>query len=195
MSVTTIFDNEASAVDLWVYDELKKLGWTLGDTLHYQPSYSLTPEEQADFPGSKTIKPDFVLQDLQAQPVAVIEDKLDDPRKALPKLRLKYARVLKPRFLYACAKGKILFYDMAWRGVDAGEFRQVGGFQSLEDMKGLIAQGRQRAREQAIVIDTTIAGGYDPAAGKDRIYQLDCIKTLLDLFREGKMKMLVVKTR
>ena len=29
MTSSTIFDNEASAVDLWVYDELKKLGWTL----------------------------------------------------------------------------------------------------------------------------------------------------------------------
>ena len=191
MPAPSIFDNEASAVDLWVYDELKKRRWTLGDTLLYQPSYSLTPEEQADFPGSKTIKPDFVLQDLQNQTVAVIENKLDDPRKALPKLRLKYARVLKPRFLYACAKGKILFYDMAWRGVDAGEFRQVSGFQSLEDLKGAITQGRQRAREQTITIDTTIAGGYDPAAGKERTYQLDCIRTLLDRFREGTMKMLV----
>lgn len=191
MPTSSIFDNEASAVDLWVYDELKKLNWTLGDTLLYQPSYSLTPEEQADYPGSKTIKPDFVLQDLQRQVVAVIENKLDDPQKALPKLRLKYARVLKPRFLYACAKGRILFYDTMWRGVDAGEFRAVGGFMSLEDMKALIAQGRQRAREQTVVIDTTIAGGYDPAAGKERTYQVDCIKALMDRYREGKMKMLV----
>jgi len=62
---TGIFDNEASAVDLKVYDSLKDLKWTLGDTLLYQPSYALTEEEQRDFPGSKSIKPDFVLQDLQ----------------------------------------------------------------------------------------------------------------------------------
>lgn len=32
---TGIFDNEASAVDLKVYDALKDLKWTLGDTLLY----------------------------------------------------------------------------------------------------------------------------------------------------------------
>ena len=126
-----IFSNEASAVDLRVYDALRNLGWALGDTMLYQQSYTLTPEEQADFPGSKTIKPDFVLQDLQATVLAVIEDKLDDPKKALPKLRLKYSRILKPRYLYACAQDKMLFYDMTWRGVDAGEFRRVNTFMSL----------------------------------------------------------------
>ena len=73
---TGIFDNEASAVDLKVYDALKDLKWTLGDTLLYQPSYALTEEEQRDFPGSKSIKPDFVLQDLQGFALAVIENKL-----------------------------------------------------------------------------------------------------------------------
>jgi len=193
---TGIFDNEASAVDLKVYDALKDLKWTLGDTLLYQPSYALTEEEQRDFPGSKSIKPDFVLQDLQGFALAVIENKLDDPHKALPKLRLKYSRVLKPRFLYACAADgagglKILFFDMAWRGTDAAEFKSIGEFMSLEEMKLKIEQGRQKQREQTITIDTTLAGGFDPAAGKDRYYQLDCIRILLDLFREGKMKMLV----
>ena len=93
---TGVFDNEASAVDLKVYDALKDLKWAAGDTLLYQPNYALTAEEQADFPGSKSIKPDFVLQDLQGFPLAVIENKLDDPQKALPKLRLKYSRLLKP---------------------------------------------------------------------------------------------------
>ena len=32
---TGIFDNEASAVDLKVYDALKDLKWTLGDTRLY----------------------------------------------------------------------------------------------------------------------------------------------------------------
>ena len=32
---TGIFDNEASAVDLKVYDALKDLEWTPGDTLLY----------------------------------------------------------------------------------------------------------------------------------------------------------------
>lgn len=193
---TGIFDNEASAVDLKVYDVLKDLKWTLGDTLLYQPSYALTEEEQRDFPGSKSIKPDFVLQDLQGVVLAVIENKLDDPRNALPKLRLKYSRLLKPRFLYACAADgagglNILFFDLAWRGTDAAEFKAIGEFMSLEEMKLKIEQGRQKQREQTITIDTTLAGGFDPAAGKDRYYQLDCIRILLDRFREGKMKMLV----
>jgi type I restriction enzyme R subunit len=193
---TGIFDNEASAVDLKVYDALKDLKWTLGDTLLYQPSYALTEEEQRDYPGSKSIKPDFVLQDLQGFALAVIENKLDDPQKALPKLRLKYSRLLKPRFLYACAADgagglKILFFDLAWRGTDAAEFKSIGEFMSMEEIKLKIEQGRQKQREQTITIDTTLAGGFDPAAGKDRYYQLDCIRILLDLFREGKMKMLV----
>ena len=87
---TGINDNEASAVDLAVYDALKPLGWTRANTtLLYQPSYALTEEEQREFPGSKSIKPDLVLQDLQGFALAVIENKLDDPQKALPKLRLK----------------------------------------------------------------------------------------------------------
>ena len=193
---TGIFDNEASAVDLKVYDALKDLKWTLGDTLLYQPSYALNEEEQRDFPGSKSIKPDFVLQDLQGFALAVIENKLNNPQKALPKLRLKYSRLLKPRFLYACAADgtgglKILFFDLAWRGTDAAEFKPIGEFMSLEEMKLKIEQGRQKQREQTITIDTTLAGGFDPAAGKERYYQLDCIRTLLDLFRQGKMKMLV----
>jgi type I site-specific restriction endonuclease len=194
---TGIFDNEASAVDLKVYDALKDLKWTLGDTLLYQPSYALTEEEQRDFPGSKSIKPDFVLQDVQGFALAVIEDKLDDPQKALPKLRLKYSRLLKPRFLYACAADggglKILFFDLAWRGTDAAEFRPIGEFMSLEDMKLKIEQGRQKQREQTIDLSRyeDIAGGFDPAVGKGRYYHLECMRTLLDRFRDGKMKMLV----
>jgi type I restriction enzyme, R subunit len=193
---TGIFDNEASAVDLKVYDALKDLKWTLGDTLLYQPSYALTEEEQRDFPGSRSIKPDFVLQDLQGFALAVIENKLDDPQKALPKLRLKYSLLLKPRFLYACSADgagglKILFFDLTWRGPDAAEFKPTNSFMPLEEMKLKVEQRRQKQREQTIKIDTTLAGGFDPAAGKDRYYQLDCIHILLDLFRDGKMKMLV----
>ncbi len=191
-----IFDNEAGAVDLAVFEALSALGWKRGDTLLYQPKYDLTEDEQQDFPGSKSIKPDFVLQDLQGQPLAVIENKLDDAQKALPKLRLKYSRILKPRFLYACAADgagglKILFFDMAWRGVDAAEFRVVDGFMRMEDMALRIEQERKRRQETEIAIDTTLAGGFDPAAGKERYYQLECIRLLLRLFREGKMKMLV----
>ena len=124
------------------------------------------------------------------------KNKLDDPQKALSKLRLKYSRLLKPRFLYACAADgagglKILFFDLAWRGTDAADFKFIGEFMSLEDMKLKIEQGRQKQREQTITIDTTLAGGFDPAAGKERYYQLNCIRILLDRFRDGKMKMLV----
>ena len=138
MTPSGIFSNEASAVDLRVYDQLKDLNWKLEDTLLYQPSYALTEDEQKQFPGSKSIKPDFVLQDLQISPIAVIENKLDDPKKAIAKLRIKYSTVLHPRFLYACALGSdgksldILYYDMMWRGVDAGEFRKIGNFMSLK---------------------------------------------------------------
>jgi len=193
---TGIFDNEASTVDLKVYDTLKALDWRQGDTLLYQPIYALTEDEQKDFPGSKSIKPDFVLQDLQGFALAVIENKLYDPAKALPKLRLKYSRVLKPRFLYACAADgagglKVLFFDLAWRGVDAADFRVVDSFMSLMDMKLKIEQDKLKRQEQEIRIDTTLAGGFDPAAGKERTYQLTCILMLLNLYREGKMKMLV----
>jgi type I site-specific restriction endonuclease len=192
MTASGIFDNEASTVDLKVYDELRVLGWSReSKTLLYQPKYDLSPEEQADFPGSKYIKPDFVLQDLQGIALAVIENKLDDPNKALIKLRLKYSRVLRPRFLYACSADKMLFYDMAWRGVDAGEFKPVTNFLSLEEMKQKIQQEQRRNQEDKIVIDTTIAGGYDSSAGKERYYQFDCIKTLIEGYRAGKQKMLV----
>ncbi len=192
MTASGIFDNEASSVDLKVYDDLRALGWSReSKTLLYQPKYDLSPEEQADFPGSKYIKPDFVLQDLQGVPLAVIENKLDDPNKALIKLRLKYSRVLRPRFLYASSADKILFYDMAWRGMDAGEFKRVNVFLSLEEMKQKIQQEQRRSQGEKIAIDTAIAGGYDPAAGKERYYQLECIKTLIEAYRTGKQKMLV----
>src|SRR5439155_5899787 len=98
--------------------------------------------------------------------------------------------------LYACAADgagglKVLFFDLAWRGVDAADFKRVDSFMPLEEMKLKIEQARQRQREQTITIDTTLAGGFDPAAGKERYYQLECIRVLLDRFREGKMKMLV----
>jgi len=44
----------------------------VSDTLIYQPKYDLTPEENAEYPVSKSIKPDFVLQDLQGVQLALI---------------------------------------------------------------------------------------------------------------------------
>jgi type I site-specific restriction endonuclease len=184
--------NEATATDLRVIEELtNKHGWKTGDTLLYQPQYSLSTEQQAQFPGQKAIRPDIVLQDLQNNPVAVFENKLDAPKKALPKLRLLYSKILRPRFLYACSAERNLFYDMAWTGLEGGEFRPVNSFLSLEEMKVKIAQEQKRRQTGEIAIDTNIAGGYDPAAGKDRYYQLDCVMALLAGLREGRNKMLV----
>ncbi|MCG2743481.1 MAG: DEAD/DEAH box helicase family protein, partial [Desulfobacteraceae bacterium] len=184
--------NEATATDLRVIEELTtQYGWKTGDTLLYQPQYALSPEQQVQFPGHKAIRPDIVLQDLQGNPVAVFENKLVDPKKALPKLRLLYFQILRPRFLYACSSDRNLFYDMAWVGLEAGEFRPVNSFLSLEEMRVKIAQEQKRRQAGEITIDTTIAGGYDPAAGKERYYQLDCIRVLLAGIREGRDKMLV----
>mgnify|MGYP001349792384 FL=1 len=95
--------NEATATDLKVINELQKLGWKVGDTLLYQPQYKLTEEQQKEFSEIKSIKPDIVLQDLHGNILAVFENKLEDEKKALGKLRTLYWRVLKPRFLYACS--------------------------------------------------------------------------------------------
>ena len=183
--------NEATATDLRVIEDLKKLGWKVGDTLLYQPQYPLNPEQQKEFPGHKYVKPDIVLQDFQGTPLAVFENKLDDTKKGLPKLRFLYSHVLRPRYLYACSAERTLFYDMAWSGLEAGEFRSVNSFLSLEDMNVRTAQDEKRKQEQEIVIDKTIAGGFDQAAGKERYFQVDCINALLKGLREGRGKMLV----
>jgi type I site-specific restriction endonuclease len=184
--------NEATSTDLKVIDALQnKYGWKPEDTLLYQQSYALTPEQQKTFPGIKSIKPDIVLTDLNHLPLAVFENKLDDEKKALTKLRTLYNQILHPRFLYACSAERILFYDTAWKGLEAGEFRRVNGFMTLEEMKLKLEQEKKRDQEKDIVIDRTIAGGYDPAAGKDRYFQIECIQTLIEKFRAGKQKMLV----
>jgi type I site-specific restriction endonuclease len=183
--------NEATATDLRVIEDLKKLGWKVGDTLLYQPQYPLSPEQKKEFPDHKCVKPDIVLQDLQGTPLAVFENKLDDPKKGLPKLRLLYSHILRPRYLYACSAERTLFYDTTWTGLEAGEFRPVNSFLSLEEMNVRAAQDQKRRQAQEIVIDRTIAGGFDPAAGKDRYFQTDCINALLKGLREGRGKMLV----
>lgn len=184
--------NEATSTDLKIINELQKnCGWKIEDTLLYQQSYALTTEQEKNFPGIKSIKPDIVLTDLNHLPLAVFENKLDDEKKALTKLRTLYNQILRPRFLYACSPERILFYDTAWKGLEAGEFRRVNGFMTLEEMKLKIEQEKKREQEKDIVIDRTIAGGYDPAAGKDRYFQSECIKALIEKFRGGKQKMLV----
>lgn len=183
--------NEATSTDIKVINQLQSLGWKAGDTLLYQQEYKLTPEQQSHFTDIKSIKPDIVLQDLNGDIIAVIENKFKDERKALQKLRMVYSAILKPRFLYACSVERILFYDNTWKGLDAGDFKQVTGFMRLEDMKLKLEQQKKIASNRELVIDTTIAGGYDPIVGKERYYQLQCIRTLIENYKAGKQKMLV----
>ncbi len=182
--------NEATTVDLKIIYDLKAIGWKEGDTLLYQQEYLLTPEQKVEFPGISSIKPDIVLQDLNHNVVAVVENKLEDEKKALQKLRILYAGILKPSFLYACSKERILFLDTNWKGEDA-EFKNVNSFMALDEMKLKIEQLNKFVELKPIQIDKTIAGGYDPAAGKDRYFQTECIETLITNFRNSKQKMLV----
>jgi type I restriction enzyme, R subunit len=183
--------NEATTTDIRIINLLQSLGWTAGDTLLYQQEYKLSLEQHTQFVGVKSIKPDIVLQDMNGEILAVIENKLEDERKGLQKLRILYSSILKPRFLYACSAERILFYDNAWKGLEAGEFKQVTSFMRLEDMKLKIEQQRKISSNREVKIDTTIAGGYDPTVGKDRYYQLQCIQTIIENFKSGKQKMLI----
>jgi len=135
--------NEATDTDLKIIEDLKKAGWKPGDTLLYQQEYSLTPEQQKLFEGKKSIRPDITLTDLSGNILAVFENKFEDEKKALTKLRTLYAAVLKPRFLYACSPERTLFYDTEWKGLESGEFRQVNGFMSLEEMRLKIEQAKK----------------------------------------------------
>jgi type I site-specific restriction endonuclease len=183
--------NEATDTDLKVIDELKKLGWKPGDTLLYQQEYTLTPEQQKLFEGRKSIKPDITLTDLNGSIIAIFENKLEDEKKALTKLRALYAIVLKPRFLYACSRERILFYDTEWKGLEAGDFKQVNSFMSLEEMKLKIEQARKINLNREITIDKGIAGGINPSCGKETYYQTECIQALIQKYKDGKQKMLV----
>lgn len=113
--------NEATDTDLKVIEELTKIGWRRGDTLLYQQEYILTPEQQKIFEGRKSIRPDITLTDLNGNILTVFENKFEDEKKALTRLRTLYANILKPRFLYACSPERILFYDTEWKGLEAGE--------------------------------------------------------------------------
>lgn len=185
--------NEATSTDLPVIDTLTKgYGWKTGDTLLYQPTYDLTDELKREFPNYKhNIRPDIVLQDMNGDVLAVIENNLDKERKDFLKLRTVVTRLLKPRFLYACSAESIFFYDNAWKGLDAGEFKPVNSFMTLEEMKLKIEQHKKTNSNKVVVIDTTIAGGFDPTVGKERYYQLDCIRTIINNYKAGKQKMLV----
>jgi type I site-specific restriction endonuclease len=183
--------NEATDTDLKVIETLQSIGWKRGDTLLYQPEYRLLLEQQQQFEGRKSIKPDIVLQDWNGNILAVFENKFEDEKKALSKLRSIYSTVLKPRFLYACSPERTLFYDTEWKGLEAGEFRQVDSFMSLEEMLMKEEQAKQINLKREIVIDKTIAGGVNPSSGKETYYQTECIQTLIQKYREKKQKMLV----
>ena len=184
--------NEATSTDLPIIQKLvSEYGWKVGDTLLYQQIYDIPENLKKDYSTLKNIRPDIVLQDMNGDVLAVIENNLDKENKDLLKLRTVITQVLKPRFLYACSTERILFYDNAWRGLDAGEFRQVTTFMSLEEMKLKIEQQKKIASNKEITIDTTIAGGYDLTVGKERYYQLQCIRTIIDNYKAGKQKMLI----
>lgn len=183
--------NEATDTDLKIIDDLRNVGWKVGDTLLYQQEYSLTPEQQEVFEGRKSIRPDITLVDLNHDIIAIFENKFEDEKKALAKLRTLYASVLKPRFLYACSPERTLFYDTEWKGLEAGEFRQVNSVMSLEEMQLKIEQSRKMNLDREVIIDRGIAGGVNPSHGKETYYQIECIQTLLQKYRDGKQKMLV----
>ena len=184
--------NEATSTDLPVIQKLvNDYGWKVGDTLLYQQIYDIPENLKKEYSTLKNIRPDIVLQDMNGDVLAVIENNLDKENKDLLKLRTIITQLLKPRFLYACSAERILFYDNAWRGLDAGEFKQVSTFMSLEEMKLKIEQQKKRASNREITIDTTIAGGYDPTVGKERYYQLQCIRTIIENYKAGKQKMLI----
>jgi type I restriction enzyme, R subunit len=184
--------NEATSTDLPIIQRLvNDYGWKVGDTLLYQQVYDISENLKQDYANLKNIRPDIVLQDLNGEVLAVIENNLDKENKDLLKLRTVVTHLLKPRFLYACSAQRILFYDNAWKGLDAGEFKQVTSFMSLEEMKLKIEQQKKIASNKEITIDTTIAGGFDPSIGKDRYYQLQCIRTIIENYKAGKQKMLI----
>lgn len=82
---------------------------------------------------------------------------------------------MKPRFLYACSSERILFYDTEWKGFEAGEFRQVDSFMTLDEMLLKVEQAKQINRQREIIIDKNIAGGINPSSGKETYYQTECI--------------------
>jgi len=184
--------NEATDTDLKVIEELTtKFGWKRGDTLLYRQKYALTTEQQKTYDGVKFIEPDITLTDMSGNILAIFENKFEDEKKALTKLRSLYALILKPRFLYACSPQRVLFYDTNWKGLEAGDFRQVDSFMALEEMLLKIEQVKKINLDRKIIIDKSIAGGLNPSCGKEMYFQIECIEALLKKFKEGKQKMLV----
>lgn len=185
-----IYGNEATSVDLKVIKKLEALGWVAGDTLLYRPRYKLS-EEQKKLYNKTFIEPDIVLQDpISKEILAIIENKFKSEKEAFAQLRID-EMVLRPRFLYACSQNKNLFYDTAWRGLEAGEYKVTEDFMSYEMIKEKIQQQKNITSNREIIIDKSIAGGYDPTIGKERYYQIDCINTIIEKFKQSKQRMLV----
>ena len=181
--------NEAH-VDIKIIKQLEALGWVLGDTLLYQHQTAVPPHLALEY-NRKAIKPDIKLIDhLTGDVLAIIENKLDNESKAFAQLRFGNL-VFRPRFLYACSDEQIQFYDNEWRGLDAGDYKVVNQFLRYEDMMAKQNQVRAINLNREITIDTLIAGGYDAEIGKERYYQIDCIKAILKAYRTGTQKMLV----
>ncbi|MEK9179782.1 MAG: DEAD/DEAH box helicase family protein, partial [Patescibacteria group bacterium] len=82
-------------------------------------------------------------------------------------------------------------YDTEWKGLEAGEFRQVNSLMSLEEVQLKIEQARKINLDREITIDKGIAGGINPSCGKETYYQTDCIQALIQKYKNGKQKMLV----
>ena len=93
--------------------------------------------------------------------------------------------------MYACSSERILFYDTEWKGLEAGEFRQVDCFMTLDEMLLKVEQAKQINRQREIIIDKSIAGGINPSSGKETYYQTECIQMLIQKYKDGKQKMLV----
>jgi type I site-specific restriction endonuclease len=80
--------NEATSTDLPVILKLiNEYGWKIEDTLLYQPIYDIPENLKKDYSTLKNILPDIVLQDMNGDVLAVIENNLDKENKDLLKLR------------------------------------------------------------------------------------------------------------
>ena len=71
--------NEATSTDLPIIQKLvNESGWKVGDTLLYQQIYDIPEDLRKDYSTLKNIRPDIILQDLNGDVLAVIENNLDE---------------------------------------------------------------------------------------------------------------------
>lgn len=74
---------------------VNEYGWKVGDTLLYQQAHDISENLKKDYGNLKNIRPDIVLQDLNGEVLAVIENNLDKENKHLLKLRTVITQLLK----------------------------------------------------------------------------------------------------